>query len=94
VTMFVLRTVRPSQKNVCPRRLHPARSEEERVWKVSVSLIAMRSAGPTSGTTEMLAEKLKWMGRETNSLSGSKCEASTKGTCRIKMIVWSAGLCI
>ncbi len=87
LTMFVLRTVRHSQKNVCPRRLHLSRSEDERVWKVSVSPLAIRSARPTSGTSEMLTEKLKWMGSETNSYRGSKCSASTKGTCKIKIIV-------
>ncbi len=34
---FVLRMERPSQKNVCPRHPHPAKSEDESVWKVSVS---------------------------------------------------------
>jgi hypothetical protein len=51
-TRFVLRTELPSQKKVCPSRRHPAKSEEESVWKVSVSPIAMRSARPTSGTRE------------------------------------------
>ncbi len=34
-TRFVLRTVRPLQKNVWPKCQQPARSEEESVWKVS-----------------------------------------------------------
>ena len=55
-TRFVLRTELPVQKKVWPRRRHPAKSDEESVWKVSVSPMAMRSAWPTSGTTEMLAE--------------------------------------
>ncbi len=66
-TMLVLSTVRLSQKNVWPRRLHAAKSDEDSVWKELVSPMAMRSAQPTSGTTEMLALKLKWMGSETNS---------------------------
>ncbi len=64
--MFLLNTVHPSQKKNVPRHLQLARSEEESIWKVSVSPILMRSARPTLGMTEMLAEKLKWIGRDTN----------------------------
>jgi len=90
-TRFVLRTELPSQKKVCPRWRHPAKLEEERVLKVSVSPIAMRSVRPTSGMMEMLAEKLKWIGRETNSFNGRSCSASTNGTCKIKIMVCSSG---
>jgi hypothetical protein len=79
-TMLVLNTVIwPSPKKVEPRHLQLARSEEERVWKVSVFPMAMRSAWPTSRTTEMLAKKLKWIGRETNSYNSRRCSVSTNG---------------
>ena len=58
-TIFVLRTVRPSQKKVCPSRLHAAKSDEDKVWNELGSPMAMRSALPTLGTTEMFALKLK-----------------------------------
>ena len=54
-TRSVLSTVRPSQKKVWPRRLHAAKSDEDSVWNEFVSPMAIRSARPTSGTTEMLA---------------------------------------
>ncbi len=65
--MFVFRTVRPLQKNVTPRHLQLARSDDYKVWKELVSPMVMRSVRPTYGTTEMLALKSKWMGRDTNS---------------------------
>jgi len=64
-------------------------------WRKSLKSFSvpkvMRSARPTSGMMEMLAEKLKWIGRETNSYNGRSCSASTNGTCKIKIMVCSSG---
>jgi len=64
---LVFRMVQPSQKNETPKCLQLARSDDDKVSKELVSPMAMRSAWPTSGMTEMLARKSKWMGRDTNS---------------------------
>ncbi len=54
--MFVCSTDRPSQKKVLPKRLQFAKSEVERVWKAFVFPMAMRSALPTSGITDISSE--------------------------------------